>query len=50
LGVLRMPWRRFFAILTVLNFFLGVPLVSAQDKSFYETFEKIGNLEPKSKF
>ena len=38
-----MPWRWFFAILAVLNYFLGVPLVIAQDKSFYETFEKIGH-------
>ena len=38
-----MPLRWFFAILAVLNCFFGVPLVIAQDKSFYETFEKIGH-------
>ena len=37
-----MPWRWLFAILAVLNCFLGVPLVIAHDKSFYETFETIG--------
>ena len=38
-----MRWRWVFTILAVLSCFSGVPLATAKDKSFYETFEKIAD-------